>query len=367
MMQPFSQSEESNMIELPEVHKNAIVVAAHTDIIASDSYYWRIKGEKGVLEKRHLPLLRAGGITVIGEHVGGDAPYGYNPATLPYTTPLHRAMRNIDYAYMEAEESDSIVVATSVQDIHRAKKEDKIAIVLCFEGASPLEDEISFLHNFYRLGLRCLGLSHNLRNSLADGLMERSQGGLTCFGVDVVKACNELGILVDVSHLCDKACWDVLEVTSQPITASHSNARAVHPHPRNLTDDQIKAIAQAGGVIGVHTLNMLVGGSEEPTIDDLMKHIVHMVQVGGIDCVGIGPDMMENWQHEYFRLATEEAPKYTSIPTTSMNYAYPKGISSLAETPNITQGLFELGFDREEITKILGGNFMRLFAQVWGD
>lgn len=354
------------MAELPEVHREAIVVAAHTDIIASDSYYWRIKGETGVMERRHLPLLRAGGITVICEHVGGDAPYGYIPPTLPYTTPLHRAMRFIDYAYMEAEESESFTVATSVKDIHKAKEEGKIAIVLCFEGASPLEDEISFLHNFHRLGLRCLGLSHNLRNSLADGLMERSQGGLTYFGVEVVKACNELGILVDVSHLCDKACWDVLEVSSQPITASHSNARVMHPHPRNLTDDQIKAIAQTRGVIGVHALNILVGGGPKPTIDNLLRHIAHIVDVGGIDCVGIGPDMMENWQQEYFRLATEEAPEFTSIPAASMNYSYPEGFSSLAEMPNITLGLLRMGFNDEETNRILGGNFMRLFARVWG-
>jgi membrane dipeptidase len=353
------------MLKMPEVHQNAIVVAAHTDIVASDSYDWRTQGETAVIEKRHLPLLRAGGVTVIGEHVGGDAPYGFIPPTLPYSTPHHRAMRGIDFAYMEADESESLVIVTSTEDIRQAKRDGKIAIVLCFEGASPLEGEISFLHNFYRLGLRCLGLSHNVRNELADGLLERSQGGLTHFGVEVVKECNNLGILVDVSHLCDKACWDVLELSSQPITASHSNARALHPHPRNLTDDQIKAISQSGGVIGVHTLNMLVGEVPKPTLDDVLKHIVHMVEVGGIDCVGIGPDMMENWQHEYFRLATEEAPTFTSIPTAPMTYAYPKGISSMAELPNITIGLLKLGFNEEEIRKILGANFMRLFARVW--
>ena len=354
------------MAEVAEIHRGAIVIAAHTDIIASVADPWRVKGEKGVLEKRHVPRLRAGGVTVICDHLGGDTRYAYAPATHIHSTPLQRTMRMLDHAYMEAEESQSIMIATTVEDIYRAKREDKIALVICLEGAAALEDEIYCLRNLHRLGLRCLGLTHNWRNSVADGMGECSGGGLTYFGIEVVKECNRLGIVLDVSHLSDRGTEDVLKHSSQPISASHSNARAVQPHGRNLTDEQIKGIAQSGGVIGLHAINFLVTNDPQPTLDHFLRHIVHIAEVGGIDCVGIGPDLMENWDMNSFKLIMEGAPRFASVPLKGLNFVYPQGMSSLAELPNITAGLLKLGFSEKDVTKVLGGNFLRLFQQVWG-
>lgn len=354
------------MPQEPEHQQQAIVVAAHTDIIASDVYYWRLRGETAVLEQRHVPTLRAGGVTVICDHLGGDTPYAYVPNTNFTTSPLQRALRLFDDAHREAEESPSIVLAQSVGDIRRAQREGKIALVLCLEGGMPLENELAYLRNFHRLGLRCLGLTHNYRNPLADGARERSGGGLTHFGTDVVKECNRLGIIVDVSHLSDRGIDDVLKESSQPIMASHSNARAVREHIRNLTDDHIRAIASGGGVIGIHAMNSLVSASPQPTLDDLLRHVVHIVEVGGIDCVGIGPDLMENWQEDKMRVVSEEAQKFAAVPVTPGDWRYPTGFSSLAHVPNLTNGLKALGFSAEDLVKFLGGNWMRLFAQVWG-
>lgn len=280
--------------------------------------------------------------------------------------PLKRVMRNLDHVYMEEQECDSILIARSVADIRRAKQEDKIALVICLEGASPLEDELSYLHNFHRLGLRMLGLTHDRRNSAAEGVLERSGGGLTYFGVDLVTECNRLGIVVDAAHLSGKGIEDILEMSSHPIIVSHGNAKAVHSVIWNLTDDQIRGIAQKGGVIAVHALNVVVSSASHPTLDDLLRHIVHIAEVGGIDCVGIGPDLMENWQEELFKLVTQGVPKFMSVPVKPFDFSYPVGMSSLAELPNITVGLLSLGFSTEEVTKILGGNCLRLFEEVWG-
>lgn len=350
---------------IPEIHRRSIVVAAHTDIIGADVDYHRVLGQRAVLEARHVPTLRRGGVTVFLDHLGGDSRYAFLPATSLSTTPLRRIMRMFDHAHCEARESPSIVLVDTVDDIHRAKREDKLAMVLCLEGASPLEDDLAYLRNLHRLGLRSLGLTHNWRNQLADGVLERSGGGLTHFGVDVVRECNELGIIVDVSHLSDRGLIDVLEFSSKPIIASHSNARAIRPHVRNLDDGQIRAIASAGGVIGVHALNTLVGDTPKPPLSELLRHIVHIAEVGGIDCVGLGPDLMENWQECLFRSVTESAPTFMSVPVKKMDFEYPTGMSSLGETPNITRGLLELGFGEEDVAKVLGGNFMRLFTQAW--
>ncbi|MBI4182687.1 MAG: membrane dipeptidase [Proteobacteria bacterium] len=351
--------------ELPAVHRDAIVVVGHTDIVASDVDWRRESGETKVMERRHLPTLRAGGATVICDHVGGDARYGYLPATRLHTTPLQRFMRALDHTFREIEESDSFILATTVADIRRAKREGKVAFVLCLEGAMPLENEISYLRNFHRLGLRCLGLTHDMRNPVADGVRERGGGGLTHFGVEVVRECNRLGIVVDVSHMSDRGTLDTLEASSQPIVASHSNARAICGHPRNLTDEMIRGIAKGGGVIGFHALNSLVGESPEPSFDDLMRHIVHIVEVGGIDCVAIGPDLMENWDPDITLKVNDRSRTLHGVPVRRMTYKYPQGMASLAEIPNLTRALQRLGFGDADIAKFLGGNWLRVFEAVW--
>src|SRR5215471_17988954 len=144
--------------EAAKLHNESIVVVGHADIIACDVDWRRENGERGVLDRRHLPTLRAGGVSVICDHIGGDAPYGYLPATRLSTTYLQRFMRALDHAYAEIEESPNFILAKTTADIRRAKREGKIALVICLEGGAPLEQEISYLRNFYRLGLRCLGL-----------------------------------------------------------------------------------------------------------------------------------------------------------------------------------------------------------------
>ena len=348
-----------------KLHEDAIIVVGHSDIVASDVDWRRESGERGVLDRRHLPTLRAGGVTVVCDHVGGDAPYGYLPATRLSTSYLQRFMRALDHTHAELEQSDHFILAKTTADILRAKRERKIAFVICLEGGAPLEQEISYLRNFYRLGLRCLGLTHDVRNEIGDGVRERSAGGLTHFGTKVVEECNRLGIVVDVSHLSDKGTEDVLAVSAHPIIASHSNARGLCSHPRNLTDALIRGIARGGGVIGFHALDTFISDKPDPTLDDLLRHIAHIAEVGGPDCTGIGPDLMENWDASVFTGVSERSSTVNGIAALRMKWTYPKGMRSNAELPNLTEGLLKLGFSSQDVVKFLGGNFMRVFETVW--
>jgi Zn-dependent dipeptidase, microsomal dipeptidase homolog len=162
--------------------------------------------------------------------------------------------------------------------------------LLALEGADGLEGDFAALRLLHRLGLRMLGLTWNNANWAADGVMEPRGGGLTQAGRELVRACNELGIIVDVSHLSERAFWETLEESAQPVIASHSNARSVCDHPRNLRDDQIKAIIDAGGLIGLTFVPWFVKDGETTGPEDLIPHIERVLELGGERVLALGSD-----------------------------------------------------------------------------
>jgi membrane dipeptidase len=164
-----------------------------------------------------------------------------------------RALQFVDAFYREIEDnSDKLIFATTGSDVDKAREEGKIAAFLSIEGGEALDGRIELLRIFYRLGVRLMTLTWSLRNELADGAFEgRTGGGLTRFGVDVVEEMDRLGMVVDVSHLSEAGFWDVMKVSKRPIVASHSNSKELCSHPRNLTDDQVKAIAKKGRSVGL--------------------------------------------------------------------------------------------------------------------
>jgi membrane dipeptidase len=235
-----------------------------------------------------------------------------------------------------------MMLATSAQDILTAKEQGKLAAVLAIEGGEALEGDLGVLRLFHRLGVRSIGLTWNERNNIADGVGDsRSKGGLSVFGADLIKEMNRLGILVDVSHLSDPGFWDVVELSTQPIIASHSNSRAVCNHRRNLTDDQIKALAKNGGVMGMNFAAAFVKEDGKPKLDDLLNHIDHIVELVGPEHVGLGSD-------------------FDGIG------AAPEELTDASTMPLITDGLCKRGYSDEHIRLILGGNYFRVFKEVWG-
>lgn len=349
--------------EAARLHANAVVVAAHTDI-CPDVAKRRAAGARGVMVDRHLPGLIAGGVTAVCDHVAGDTPYliEFPFRNTDATNKLKWAIQAIEAMHREAEEApEALVVATTVDEIRAAKRDGRVAVILSFEGAGPVEDTVELLGAFWRLGVRCIGLTHDFRNHLADGVRTGTDGGLTDLGREAVREMNRLGIVVDVSHLNDAGFWDVVEHSDAPIHASHSNSRVLCSHPRNLTDDQLRAVAASGGVVGVHALKALVTDDDRPpTFDEFLAHLERMIELMGEDHVAIGPDIMENYPADEYRLLWD--PR---LPTARLDYVYPPEFDSLARTPSITAGMLSRGFGHDVVRKVLGENMLRLFDATW--
>jgi membrane dipeptidase len=213
------------------------------------------------------------------------------PGITASLSPLKQALILGDYFWEQYEESQEIMqFITSHQSLLQLLDSKKCGALLTVEGGEVLEGDIRMLKVLYRMGVRSLCLTWNNRNEIADGVAEmQTGGGLTLFGREVVKKMNKLGMIVDVSHIAEKGFWDVLELSEDPVIASHSNSQAVWEHPRNLTDEQIKGIAQKKGVIGLNFVADFLG-EQGSGFDQLLRHIDHICDIVGDEYLGFGSD-----------------------------------------------------------------------------
>ena len=191
----------------------------------------------------------------------------------------------------DLEESERFELVRNVGEMRKVIENGRVALWLGLEGGEPIGESLDLLEVFYRLGLRVLTLTWSLRNAIGDGVFERTNGGLTNFGVEVVGKAEELGIVVDLSHINEAGFWDALDVTSFPVIASHSNARKLCDNRRNLTDEQLKAIAERDGVVGAVAIPGFVD-KEKPTLDRYVEHINYMADLIGYRHVGLGFDFV---------------------------------------------------------------------------
>ena len=314
------------------LHFSALVLDAHCDTLTVLGGQERELGARSARGHLDLPRLKQGGVRV--QFFAAFIAPGFKWA------PALRALELIDLYHRELKRNDALLLhVETAGDIERAAAAGKIAALLTVEGGEALAGALSVLRALYRLGVRGLTLTWNGRNELADGVGESGGGGgLTGFGKSVVREMNDLGMLVDVSHLSEPGFWDVLEVSGQPVIASHSNCRALCDHPRNLSDGQIRALSKKGGVLGITFVPEFLGG-REASLGHVLNHIEHAVKVGGVDAVGLGSDFD----------GTDNLPR---------------GLADCAFYPEITRGLMERGYGEEPVRKILGGNFLRVLRQV---
>ena len=262
-----------------------------------------------------------------------------NPRTYMNNT-LARVLSIIDVVYTAQEKyNDKIKVCHSASDIEKAISEKRVAAILSIEGGECLNGELSVLRQLYRLGVRSMLLTWNYRNLLADGAEEVYGAGLSAFGRQVVAEMNRLGMIVDVSHLCEASFNDVLSLTTAPVIASHSNSKFVCDNERNLTDAQLLQIKKNGGVVGLNFYPYFLNNTENADIEDVIRHIEHICSVTGEDHIGIGAD-------------------FDGIECT------PSGLEGTQCIPVLFDRLLQLNYSSSFIEKLAGKNFMRVIEQI---
>jgi membrane dipeptidase len=331
------------------LHHNNVVVDAHLDL-AGEIYHRYQAGEKEVIKNRYLENFKKGGFNVIVSSLYIDDIF------LPEMA-LRAALDQISVLMEDIESCNGeVVLVKSKEQLIKVIDENKIGIIISFEGLEPIGNDIRLLKIFYELGVRAAGLVWSRRNFVADGCSfnpvdEGQRGGLTHFGVQVVKKMEGMNMLIDVSHLNDEGFWDIMKFTNKPFIASHSNSRSLHERMRNLSDEQIKAIAERNGVIGINAYKSIAGVKEgENPIDRLADHIQYMVKLVGAKHVGYGFDLCDSLYDS--ELKYKFAPHNSDI------------LSSHGETVLLTEELLRRGITEEDVKLIIGGNFIRIFMEI---
>ena len=363
------------------LHDRAIVVDTHDDtpqrLLFDKTFNIGMRNKDVHVD---IPRMREGGLDALFFSI-------WVPSQITGPPAVKRALDLID-SVREAVRThpNDLMLANTAADIRRAAAEHKIAALMGMEGGHIIDDDLAVLRVYAALGVRYLTLTHFLNNNWADSSTDKpAHNGLTAFGKDVVRELNRIGVIVDVSHVSDKTFYDVLEVTKAPVMASHSSSRAISNHPRNMTDDMMRALAKNGGVVMINyaaaflseefriasekksgnivaamaAMSKKCGGNEACTImenelieheammkgalpkamwDKIVEHIDHAVKVAGVDHVGLGSD---------FDGAT-----------------MPIGMEDVSKLSKITDALLKKTYSEPDIEKILGGNILRVMEQV---
>jgi membrane dipeptidase len=334
--------------------QNRLLIDAHSDILI-DVIRKRTLGKRRVIEKDWAPRMKKGGIDTRVLAIYIDA------AFLPEMA-LRKALDLVSALLSEVNESTSMIICTSSKDIEYAKENGNIGLVLGMEGAEPLANDIDLLQIFHKLGLRVLTLTHSRRNYAADGsfTLDRKTGkpgGLTDFGIALLKKAYDLGIVVDVSHLNNPGFWDVVENAESSIIASHSNCRSLCDDPRNLTDQQIEAIAEREGVVCVTAVPTFVD-KNRTDVERLLNHVDHIVNIAGVETVGLGFDF-----YEYLLKYMSDEEK-ARLPQEALSFSSLNDITKDEDVPNVTNSLAKRGYTDRDIELILGRNLLRVFKKV---
>ena len=333
------------------IHKQAIVVDTHIDttmMLGKDGWDFMVRHQPEPGENHvDLPRMREGGLDAAFFSI-------YMPGTVTGPEAVKRALILIDHVRRLAEQHPGeIALATTAAEVRAANKAGKIAALMGMEGGHMIDDSLAVLREYQRLGVRYLTLSHSVNTNWSDSSGDKpAHNGLTDFGKDVVRELNRLGVMVDISHVSDKTFWDALETSKAPLVASHSSMRAISGHPRNMTDDMVRALGGKGGVVMInYSVGFLsneryeaqqknVPAAELPRVswEKIVDHIDHAVKLVGPTHVGLGSDF-----------------DGTTVPD---------GMEDVSKLPKITAALLAKGYSEQDVKNILGENILRLLERV---
>jgi membrane dipeptidase len=345
---------------LNRLHRGGIV-DMHFDLLV-DLYEKRDR--PGALVSHFLPEFEAGNIGLLGVAIYIEDRYLSARGRTRRGEPgmgLRVGLDQVALLYAEVEKTDRFAICRSYDGIARARAANKIALLITMEGVEPLGDDLNLLRVFYELGLRAVGLTHARRNAAGSGGIFKPAGsardGLTGFGRDVVRECERLGIMIDLAHINPRGFEDILSLTKKPLIVSHTNARRFYDIERNISDEQIKAIGQRGGVIGVNAI-LVSATAKRSTLDHYVDHIEHVIGLIGIDGVGAGFDFCEY----LFEQLPASVRKDLAAKLTTPHFI--PNLANHSHARNLTRKLIERGFSDEQIEKILYRNWMRVLKEM---
>lgn len=300
----------------------------------------------------------------------------FDAAKLSGLTAIHTSLanRNLTVAMKDlaewdavfAKHPDRLLKATSGADFTAAKKRGQIAVVLGFQNATIVERNVRALDKLHAAGARCIQLTYNSRNLLGDGCTERTNAGLSDFGVEVVHRMNELGIVVDLSHCGEQTSKDGIELSKRAPAFTHTVCKSIYNHVRGKSDELIRAMSNKGGMTGITTLGYFVGPTEKTTLEDYFRQIDHAVKVGGIDHVGIASDHAIRGIMATHTRESWYVPRLTSFKPI-YNVRWPPNIPELdppTRFRTIAHGLSKRGYSTDRLEKVLGGNWVRYFSEA---
>ncbi|MFF2852554.1 dipeptidase [Streptomyces sp. NPDC058001] len=333
-------------------HDGALVADLHNDLILLVDHFDR-RGRPDYFGEFWLPELRAGGVNVQVLPVFIDEQFQSEGA-------LRRTLLLIERIHRLAEQYPQLAVCRTGADIARATADDRIALVIALEGAHALGQDPELIRTMERVGVRVVSLAHMGRTMLADGsgVDDSSCGGLTPQGLEVLAEMERLGIVFDLSHLGIAGVEDVLEHARRPPLATHSACRAVTDIHRNLSDTQLKGVANLGGVIGVAAAIPPFIDPGLPTAARVVDHIEYLASVTSIDAVALGPDFVDDYFQEVYG-------GWPTLPGMEGTWGASE-IQRPSDLPRITEEMMTRGFSDADIKKVLGGNAMRVLDEVMG-
>jgi membrane dipeptidase len=325
-----------------------VIVDAHNDLLVEVAHF---RQEAAPFRERWLEQLQRGGV---GLQV---CPASVDVNELPEFGLRRSLMQIAECHRAAAEDPDEVLLVRDAADLDAALADGRVALLLSMEGAEPLGYDPAMVDVFWLLGVRMFALTWNRRNPFADGLGEPNDGGLSDLGRELVDRLYKLGMIFDLAHASQRTFFDVLErAPGAPVIVSHACCRAVYDIPRNLSDDQLRALGDHGGVLAVMGIPLAVD-LEAPSLDRIVDHIDHAVEVIGVEHVGLGADFMT----QIVESGAEPAFQATSLMPEGKSFAEPvPGFSGPGDYPALAAAMRARGYAGDELDAILGGNLLRV-------